>query len=252
MTIKFIRYVLDGNALGSTATEAFHRRPPVVPDQPDSIVVSIGYPLVDAPYSPQRYVDFIPPTLDGSIPSQPGVASGANEFIDFIDKTLRPFVQTTVFPNTTFTRDALYGHSGGGVFVLYVLLTRPELFDTFLAASPFLAWNDRYLLNHTLDYANLRSHASKHANTTKPAFAISYGSLEQYPVKRRTETQERYQYRLDLFTSFAMTDTCKAFFELVKNGSWVRDKLLREYVGSDHAALGGAALADGIDYFTDW
>jgi len=49
-----------------------------------------------------------------------------------------------------------------------------------------------------------------------------------------------------------MTDTCKAFFELVKNGSWVRDKLLREYVGSDHAALGGAALADGIDYFTDW
>lgn len=137
------------------------------------------------------------------------------------------------------------------MLILYALLTKPTLFDTYLAASPFLAWNDRYFLNHTLEYArNSSLHLQK--NSTKPAFGISYGSLEQYPVKRRTETWERYQYRLDLFTGFRMADNCDAFYGLVRNGSWVRDKFLRVYEGSDHAAVGGAFLADGIDYFTDW
>ena len=32
----------------------------------------------------------------------------------------------------------------------------------------------------------------------------------------------------------------------------MRDVEIHDYPFSDHAAVGGAALADGIDYFLDW
>ncbi|CAG8960272.1 hypothetical protein HYFRA_00012792 [Hymenoscyphus fraxineus] len=257
-------YILDGNALGSSASEAVHRRKPVDTSQPNIITVSIGYPLTSSPYSDQRYADYIPPTLNGSTPpssnTTTGVTSQADEFLHFVDGTIRPFVQNTLFPNVQFTRDAIYGHSGGGMLILYALLTHPDLFDTYLASSPFLAWYDGYFLLNALSYAQLQLHRNqktqpsshhKTRNSTKPAFALSYGALEQYPIKRRTETWERYQWRKDFYADLAMQDNCEAFFKLVDEG-WVRDKLLRVFPFSDHATLGGAGFTDGIDYFVDW
>ncbi|KAI9162745.1 Siderophore triacetylfusarinine C esterase [Paramyrothecium foliicola] len=240
-------YVLDGNALGMTATEAWHRRSAVEFTQPDSIVVSIGYPISDSVYGPQRSIDFQPVTPGEDPPPVPGVRQGSDDFIAFIDKTLRPFVHKK-FPKVTFDRDALYGHSWGGVFVIYALLRRPDLFDTFLSSSPALYWNDNYLLKHTqwLDEAELPEDASK------PAFRLAYGDLEQYPVRRRTETDAQYQFRLELFATFAMADNCKSLYGLLKNNTKLRDVELKEYVGSDHASVGAVALTDGIDYFVDW
>ncbi|KAI1867760.1 uncharacterized protein JN550_006901 [Neoarthrinium moseri] len=240
-------YVLDGNALGMTATEAWRRRLPVDPTTPDSVIVSIGYPITDSPYSPQRSIDFQPVTPGEDPPPVPGVREGSDDFIAFIDGTLRPFVHSQ-FPNSSFTRDALYGHSFGGMFVIYALLRRPDLFDTFLASSPSLFWNGRYLLNHTrwLDEAQLP------VNATKPAFKFAYGDLEQYPIKRRTETEEAYQARKALYATFNMTDNCKALYQSIKGSSKLRDVVLKQYDGSDHASVGAVALADGIDYFVDW
>jgi len=164
-------YVLDGNALGMTATEAFRRRRPVEFNMPDCIVVSIGYPetIEDSPYSTQRSYDFQPPVCDGCpLPAVPGVQSNADEFIEFIDNALRPWVQETAFPKAEFDRDALYGHSFGGLFVLYALTVRPDLFDTFLSASPALFFNDDYVFNNTDFLAPLVSpSASDTANATK-------------------------------------------------------------------------------------
>ncbi|ORY66605.1 Alpha/Beta hydrolase protein [Pseudomassariella vexata] len=240
-------FVLDGNALGMTATEAWRRRLPVEPTQPDSIVVSIGYPITDSVYSPQRGIDFQPVTPGEDPPAEPGVREGADDFIHFIEGTLRPFIHSE-FPQVNFGRDALYGHSFGGLFVIYALLRRPDLFDTFLSSSPALFWNDGYLLNHTywLDEAKLPE------NVTKPAFRLAYGDLEQYPVKRRTETNEQYQSRLDLYATFSMTDNCHALYESLKGSNKSRDVVLKEYVGSDHASVAAVALTDGIDYFVDW
>tara|TARA_R110002003_G_scaffold384_3_gene19262 strand:- start:10752 stop:11243 length:492 start_codon:yes stop_codon:yes gene_type:complete len=126
---KFDRYVLDGNALGLTATEAFRRRRPVEFNMPDSIVVSIGYPetIPDSPYSLQRGYDFQPPVCSScTLPAVPGVPSNADNFIDFIDTALRRWVRDTVFPKANFDRDALYGHSFGGLFVLYALTVLPS------------------------------------------------------------------------------------------------------------------------------
>ena len=85
-------YVLDGNALGLTAHEAFFRRKPVDSSQPDSIVVSIGYPLSDSVYDlARRASDFRPP-----LPTPQTPPSGADAFLEFIDGALRPWVRHDV------------------------------------------------------------------------------------------------------------------------------------------------------------
>ncbi|OCL11000.1 hypothetical protein AOQ84DRAFT_425487 [Glonium stellatum] len=243
-------YVLDGNALGMTATEAFRRRKPVEPTQPDCIVVSIGYPLTDSVYSPQRAIDFQPPPPNGSVlqnsSGTPQPKAGADDFIEFIDRTLRPFVRSTLFPNVTFKRDALYGHSFGGLFVIYVLITQPKLFDTFLSASPALFWNNGSLLDqiYRLETAPI--------GEIKPDFVINYGTLEQFPIRRRTESEEAFQARKSLIEQFAMTDNCKELYQRIASSSKLRDVVLKEYEGQDHSSVAASGITDGIDFFVDW
>ncbi|KAH7402160.1 Alpha/Beta hydrolase protein [Phaeosphaeria sp. MPI-PUGE-AT-0046c] len=248
-------YVLDGNALGLTATEAFRRRRPVEFNMPDSIVVSIGFSetLPDSPYSAQRQYDFQPPVCDNcTLPAFPGVPSNADGLIDFIDTALRPWVQKTAFPNAVFDRDALYGHSFAALFTLYAVTVRPDLFDTFLCASPALSFGDDYVFNYTEFLAPLLSDSPETANVTKPAFQISYGGIEQDPVRRRTESDEDFALRQSILGPLRVPDLAKKLYDVLKDSPALRDIEVHEYPFSDHSAVGAAALADGIDYFLDW
>jgi hypothetical protein len=247
-------YVLDGNAEGLTATEAIRRRRPVEFNQPDTIIVSIGYPttIEDSPYSTSRYADMQPPVCANcTIPAVPGVPSNADGLIAFIDTALRPWVKQEVFPSAKFNRDALFGHSFAGLFVLYALSSRPDLFDTFLSASPALYWNDDYVFNHTDFLAPLKT-ANSTANATKPAFQISYGGLEQFPKQRRTETDEEFEFRKSILVPQRMTDLTNKLYDELVGSPALRDVEIREFPNSYHATVGGAALSDGIDYFLDW
>lgn len=234
-----------------SATEAVRRRRPVEFNMPDTIVVSVGYSnglIADSPYSTGRSYDYQPPVCKTCTPaSAPGVPSNADNFITFLDTVLKPWVRHTLFPNTVFSRDALYGHSFGGLFVLYALLVRPDLFDTFLTASPALFWNDKYMFSQL-------GPLKKKANSSdpRPAFQISYGRLEQYPVRRRIETDAEFAYRKSVLSFSNMTDNCQRLYNEVKNSKQLRDVSIHEYPFSDHAAVGGAAISDGLDYFLDW
>jgi predicted alpha/beta superfamily hydrolase len=84
-------YVLDGNALAGTATEAFRKRRPVDSSQPDTIVVTIGYPdlIPDSPYSNGRYYDYqMPVCANCTQPWQPGVPSNGDNFLVFVNDVL--------------------------------------------------------------------------------------------------------------------------------------------------------------------
>ena len=239
-----------------TASEGFKRRKPVEPTQPDSVVVSIGYPLTDSVYDfTRRFTDFRPPLPQGPPPGEVD-PTGADPFIEFIDGALRPWVRNTVFPSVEFTRDALYGHSFGGLFVIYALTKNQSLFDTFLSASPAIDWNNGSILDTVSQTLGKRCW-----NTTTikcppksegPAFMISYGELEQFPVKRRTETQEQYEERRAFLSSLRMTDNSRELYRRVRYSDKLRDVVLKEYKGSDHSTVGASAVNDGIDYFVDW
>ena len=244
-------YVLDGNALAQTATEAFRKRRPVDSTQPDWIVVSIGYPelIPDSPYSTGRYHDYqMPVCANCSAAPVPGVPPNADNFITFLDDILRPWVRNTLFPNVTFKRDGLYGHSFAGLFVFYSLLARPDLFDVFLSSSPALTWNSDYIFSQL---GPLQTGYSPNG-TTKPAFQLSYGAFEQFPQKRRTETYEAYERRRSFLGSLRMEELCNRLYNEIKDSPRLRHIELLRYPFSYHAAVASAALCDGIDYFLDW
>lgn len=257
---KLTRFILDGNALAQTATEAFRKRRPVDSTEPDWIVVSIGYPdtLPDSPYSQGRYYDYqIPvcPTCPPPPPDQPGVPSNGENFLNFLDAVLRPWVRNH-FPNVKFDQDGLYGHSFAGLFTVYTLLTRPQLFDVYLSASPFLIWNNEYIFS---DHGPLKSppvsnstHDNSSRNATRPALQLSYGGYEEFPRKRRTETQEEFEARKAFLSSFKYETLAKRLYKELRKSDRVRNVELREYPFSYHAAVGSAALCDGIDYLVDW
>jgi predicted alpha/beta superfamily hydrolase len=251
------RYVLDGNALAQTATETPRKRRPVDSVQPDTIIVSIGYPslIPDSPYSEGRYHDYQMPVCPNcSTPELPGVPSNGDNFLAFIDDVLRPWVRRSVFPNARFDRDALYGHSFAGLFTVYTLLVRPEMFDVYLAASPFLIWNNEYIFSPTSPLHSDPPPSSFHQpnSTAKPALQLSYGGLEKTPRKRRTETQEEFEARRDFLVAQKYAELAERLYGLLRGSARVRDVELNVYPFSYHAAVGGAALADGLDYFLDW
>ncbi|KAF2645785.1 hypothetical protein P280DRAFT_545702 [Massarina eburnea CBS 473.64] len=247
-------YVLDGNANGHSAIEAVRRRKPVEFNQPDTIVVSLGYPtqIPDGPYSTGRYYDYQPPVCANCTPPTepgPGIPSNADNFIIFIDTVLRPWVQKTLFPNTKFSRDALHGHSFGGLFVLYAMISRPDLFDTFLSASPALYWNNGYIFDHLDRLTNPSNKTS--SNSSKPAFQISFGQ-EQFPIRRRIETDEEWDFRRNFLTFSHMTDNCRRLYSTLVNSTELRDVELHEYPFSDHAPVAAVSIGDGLSYFFDW
>ena len=80
---------------------------------------------------------------DGSVASFP-TSGGADKFLDFIQTELMPEVEKRY-------RTAHYrifsGHSFGGLFAIHALVTRPDLFDAYIAVSPSLQWADGHTLH---------------------------------------------------------------------------------------------------------
>jgi hypothetical protein len=91
---------------------------------------------------PGRAYDYTPPLAHRHALHDPRVpawrAGGADAFLDVVVGTLMPVVAADYGVDPT--RQVLYGHSYGGLFVLHALSTRPRAFSAFIAASPALWW----------------------------------------------------------------------------------------------------------------
>ena len=74
-------------------------------------------------------------------------SGGANEFIEFIEKELMPYVEAN---NRTATYKILVGHSFGGLLATYSFFKSPELFDAYIAISPSL-WYKNDLLDKNVE-----------------------------------------------------------------------------------------------------
>ena len=64
---------------------------------------------------------------------------GADAFLSFMADEVIPFVDKTY---RTRPYRMLVGHSFGGLFGIYALITKPNLFGAYIAADPSLYWNN--------------------------------------------------------------------------------------------------------------
>jgi len=71
---------------------------------------------------------------------------GADKFMSFITDELMPYVNKNY---RTHSFETLVGHSLGGTFATYALLNNPEVFDAYIAISPYLMYDDNMLLAKT-------------------------------------------------------------------------------------------------------
>ncbi|WP_184546952.1 alpha/beta hydrolase-fold protein [Mucilaginibacter sp. FT3.2] len=69
-------------------------------------------------------------------------SGGADKFLAFIKNELIPHVNKTYPSNGDNT---LWGHSLGGLFVMYALLNEPKVFKSYIAVDPSLWWDNCYL-----------------------------------------------------------------------------------------------------------
>lgn len=93
--------------------------------------------------------------------------------------TYRDYVEQQVFPliarhyRADMSRKVYVGHSYGGLFGSYVLLTRPEMFQSYILGSPSLWFNRHDILKYEQDYAS--------AHTNLPARVMMYTGTYETP-----------------------------------------------------------------------
>jgi len=87
-------------------------------------------------------------------PSRPAKASGesaggVDKFLAFIADELLPTIDRTY---RTSPYRVLVGHSLGGLFAVYALMNRPDVFQGYIAISPSLWWDDQALVKASPPY----------------------------------------------------------------------------------------------------
>ena len=108
---------------------------------PSMLVIGIGYPVEGVPATlPLRYRD-LTPTADAAWPDAESPESGgAAGFLAFIRTELQPWIRSTY--GTATGEDVYFGHSLGGLFGAYTLLTAPDTFRRYGLGSPSFWWQD--------------------------------------------------------------------------------------------------------------
>ena len=106
---------------------------------PELIMVGFSYPGEDANYGALRARD-LTPTKVGADNS---ITGDGPKFLQFIEETVIPYIES----NYRVKKDerAISGSSLGGLFTLYAMYEKPELFKRFISISPAVDWDDRYL-----------------------------------------------------------------------------------------------------------
>jgi predicted alpha/beta superfamily hydrolase len=95
-------------------------------------------------------------------------SGNADQFLEFIDRELIPWVERSY---RTSRLRILAGHSAGGHFALHAMRTKPDLFQVVIAASPWLAWDEKKELRMLTPFVSsrelrVRALFLSHANET--------------------------------------------------------------------------------------
>ncbi|KAM0272611.1 hypothetical protein ACHAQH_008621, partial [Verticillium albo-atrum] len=239
-------YLTDGNSVFLTALESLHRwlsiRPPGTSSS--GVVVAVGYPLEeDSPFlfNARRSRDLTP-----SLPGAEETEGGANQFLDFIEQRVRPFVHERVKQRrgASVGREALCGHSYGGLLTLHALFKRPALFDCFIATSPSIWWNKKAILAEEPGFY-------QGIGGKKPSAMLFVGGDEQEPPRRRGESDEDFDQRRTTHIERRMVDNLKELFKRFQGSDRLEHISLAVYEGEDHVTVIPCGISKGFSTFLE-
>jgi uncharacterized protein len=173
-----VLYVTDANGLFASAVDIV-RFMQLSDHLPPLLVVGIGYPLGALEETVIVRTRDLTPTFDPGFvrifPEQT-LMGGADRFLAFIADELQPWVHARyrVDPDDS----AYFGHSQGGLFGTWVMLTRPTTFRRYGIGSPSLWWDGDMMFDHEAAYA------ATHDDLPAKAF-FSVGAFEDFDGRQR-------------------------------------------------------------------
>jgi predicted alpha/beta superfamily hydrolase len=232
-----VLYVLDGNAAFPVAaflSRGAARRTEVT-GLSAPVVVGIGYPGDSDFHVPERRRDY---TVGASQAGATATEGRADAFLDFIERDLKPRItaQYRIDP----ARQALFGHSFGGLLVLHALFTRPHSFSTYLASSPSIWWNDKQVLQ------GLPALQQRSAQP-RPRVQVSVGALEDEPPKGKYTPE-----MLAWHAARPMVSEARSVATRLRGlPGWADRVVYHEFAGEEHGPVWLPALSRGMQYFLE-
>jgi len=109
---------------------------------PEFLIVGISYAGVAPDYGKLRGEDYTPTRSHPSYAKEAYGGDGA-KFLAFLEQNILPSVEQRY--RVDASQRTLSGASLGGLFTLYALIEKPDLFQSYLALSPAVGWDDRYI-----------------------------------------------------------------------------------------------------------
>ena len=144
-----------------------------------ALVVGVGYAASPLESQVLRFRDLTPPTPIENVPVRPGMPTltpdqigGSDLFRRFLLEELRPAIAARA--NVDSARQAIFGYSLGGLFVLDALFKAPTAWASYVASSPSIWWNERAILE---DEGKFRCAVKNGA--AAPRVLITIGAREQ-------------------------------------------------------------------------
>ena len=148
-----VLYLLDADAAFSLATQAY-RLLRVDSTTPDLLLIGIGYEVAGAARRTRRLQDLTPTRIAAN--SNTGESAA---FLRFLTETIIPAIDSLYRTNPGDR--AIYGHSLGGLFALYALFERPDVFRRYIVSSPSLWWDGAVVLGYESRFARNRASLPK-------------------------------------------------------------------------------------------
>jgi len=172
-------------------------------------LIVIALPNID------RTRDFSPTSIDKRLTS-----GGADRFLEFFQEELIPYVDSHY---RTFPYRIIIGHSLGGLFAIYALLTQPDVFNAYIAISPSLSYDNELLLKKA------------------PAFLEKSPELKKF-LFMTVGNEPKYIPRLESFS--------KILEEMAPEGlEWKYTYMEKE----DHVSITHRSIYDGLEtLYLDW
>lgn len=156
-----VLYVLDANVTFGLVSD-IQTLMSFEPENPAMIIVGIGYKDFGN-WIQKRARDYMP----SAVSSAPG-SGGADKFLQFLEVQLISHMDKEYRTNES---RLIYGHSTAGLFGLYALFNKPDLFQGYIITSPSVDEDGGYALN--------QAKQSSPAPAKPVKVFTSYGSREK-------------------------------------------------------------------------
>ncbi len=243
-----VMFVLDADVGFALAAEIARLRG-TMGAQPTAMIVGIGYGVDFLEFAKLRTADLTPPLSAAGRKALGNMTSfigdddgGADAFLGFLTDTLAPEIERR-YPEASATDRILFGHSLGGLFTAYALLTRPGSFATFLANSPSLWWDGFAILGH------LPAFKAKLAEIERqPRVLVGVGGQEQdLPSKVPAGMDMALADVQAMVTASRMVDSVPEFATALREAG-LTDVGHVIYDGEDHGSVIPAAMMRGLRF----